>query len=264
MIPKIIHFVWVGNQPKPKLVLDCIASWKQFCPDYEIIEWGNDSLSKIDNRYVSQAFEHKKWAFVSDYLRLYALNKFGGFYFDSDLEITANIDKFRNNSFITGHELYKGTVFPFTAFMGSEPNGKIVKTLLSEYDDIDFVNLDGTLNQKTNTVRVSELFGKKYGVLTPYDGTKQIKLDKDGIIEPWWFFCTPRNGFENYSIHHFNGSWLDGFSRKTKIKCGRYSLVRFRRRSMAGTFQLEDGEKIVFQIKTTQKCFYAVIKKVKK
>ena len=245
MIPKIIHFVWVGTQPKPQLVLDCIASWKKFCPDYEIIEWNNDSLANIDNRYVHQAFKNKKWAFVSDYLRLYALEKMGGFYFDSDLEITQNIDKFRNNKFVTGHEMLNNAVFPFTAFMGSEPHGHIVKTLLSEYDDIDFEKPDGTFDQMTNTIRVSNLFGEKYGVLPPYDGTKQIKLDKDGVIEPWWFFCTPCEGRENYSIHHFNGSWVDGFDRKTKAKIWRFRVVRFRRVYKTNTFPLRKFERII-------------------
>ena len=258
MIPKIIHFVWVGTQPKPQLVLDCIASWKKFCPDYEIKEWNNDSLSEIDNRYVRQAFKNKKWAFVSDYLRLYALEKMGGFYFDSDLEITQNIDKFRDNKFITGHEMLNNAVFPFTAFMGSEPHGHIVKTLLSEYDDIDFEKPDGTFDQMTNTIRVSNLFGEQYGVLPPYDGTRQIKLGNDGIIEPWWFFCTPCENHENYSIHHFNGSWVDGFERKTKIKIWRFEIVRFRRVFKTNTIPLKKYEHIIFRIKTAKKTFYAL------
>ena len=96
MIPKIIHYVWVGNNEKPEIVLKCIESWKKYCPDFEIIEWNNDSLKEIDNKYVSQAFECKKWAFVSDYLRLYALKNFGGFYFDTDLEITNRLDNFKS------------------------------------------------------------------------------------------------------------------------------------------------------------------------
>lgn len=264
MIPKIIHFVWVGTQPKPQLVMDCIASWKKYCPDYEIKEWNNDSLSEINNKYVQQAFENKKWAFVSDYVRLYALEKFGGFYFDSDLEITQNIDEFRDNKFITGHEILKNAVFPFTAFMGSEPHGNIVKTLLSEYDDIDFIKPDGTFDQTTNTIRVSNLFGTKYGVLPPYDGTKQIKLADDGIIEPWWFFCTPCEDRKNYSIHHFNGSWVDGFKRKNKIKIWRFELARFRRKCKTNTVPLKNNERIILRIKTAKNTFYALLYKEKK
>lgn len=104
MIPKIIHFVWVGGAPKPDLVLQCINTWRRFCPDYTIMEWGNDCLGEIDNQYVHEAFHEKKWAFVSDYIRLWALKKYGGFYFDSDLEITQDIDEFRKHKFVTGYD----------------------------------------------------------------------------------------------------------------------------------------------------------------
>ena len=101
MIPKIIHFVWVGDQPKSDLVLKCIATWKKYLPDYEIVEWGNDAFTKIENIYAQQAYENKKWAFVSDYLRLHALKYFGGFYFDTDLEITSDISEFRALDFVS-------------------------------------------------------------------------------------------------------------------------------------------------------------------
>ncbi|MEN7470513.1 glycosyltransferase family 32 protein, partial [Providencia stuartii] len=88
MIPKIIHYIWVGNNPKPQFVLDCIETWKQHLPDYEIMEWGNDCLETINNTYVNEAIKNKKWAFASDYIRLYALYNYGGIYLDSDVEVT--------------------------------------------------------------------------------------------------------------------------------------------------------------------------------
>lgn len=259
MIPKIIHFVWVGTQPKPDLVNQCIASWKKYCPDYEIMEWGNEVLEQINNLYVHQAFENKKWAFVSDYIRLWALNKYGGFYFDSDLEITANIDKFRKNKFITGYESLHNYVFPFTAFMGASRGSVIIQKLLSEYDGLEFINPDGTLNMTTNTVRVSRFFENNYGLRAPYSGTEQTLLGKDGVIEPSWFFCTPVDGKENYSIHHFNGSWLDGWNRKVKIKIGNLSIERFRKVFKTNTIPLSNNEKILWKIKTAKKCFYAIV-----
>ena len=70
MIPKIIHYCWVGNAPKPKSVLYCIESWKKFCPDYEIREWNESNYDFTKNKYMKQAYEAKKWGFVPDYARL--------------------------------------------------------------------------------------------------------------------------------------------------------------------------------------------------
>ena len=100
MIPKKIHYVWVGTAEKPDSVIKCIESWKKYCPDYEIIEWGNEEFEKIKNKYARQAFENKKWAFVSDYIRLYALYNHGGIYLDTDVEITQNIDRFLVHDFV--------------------------------------------------------------------------------------------------------------------------------------------------------------------
>ena len=110
MIPKMIHYVWVGDKEKPYIVNKCLETWKKYCPDYKIVEWDNNSLVNINNRYTEQAFKKKKYAFVSDYLRLYALYHFGGFYFDSDLELTHSIDEFVNYDFITGFENSNGVV----------------------------------------------------------------------------------------------------------------------------------------------------------
>lgn len=259
MIPKIIHFVWVGGAPKPDLVLQCINTWRRFCPDYTIMEWGNDCLGEIDNQYVREAFHEKKWAFVSDYIRLWALKKYGGFYFDSDLEITQDIDEFRKHKFVTGYESLAGIVWPFTAFMGAEPGSVIVSELLAQYDGLHFINPDGSYNQQTNTVRVSNYFGDKYGVLPPYDGAKITKLGHDGVIYPSWFFCTPVAGKPNYSIHLFNGSWLDGWNRKTKLKIGCLSIVRFRRVHHTKTIPLQPGEQIILKLYVSFKKFYAIV-----
>ncbi|HBN5713989.1 TPA: glycosyltransferase, partial [Morganella morganii] len=90
IIPKKIHYVWVGNKPKPQLVLDCISTWEAHFPDYEIIEWNNEKFKDISNKYAEEAFANKRWAFVSDYIRLHALYHEGGIYLDTDVEVTNN------------------------------------------------------------------------------------------------------------------------------------------------------------------------------
>lgn len=120
MIPKKIHYVWVGDKPKPELVLKCIASWKKHLPDYEIIEWGNDFLNTINNKYVQEATLAKKWAFVSDYIRLYALYHQGGIYLDTDVIVKANLDQFLTHDFFTSYEIYHSTILPMmTAVIGA-------------------------------------------------------------------------------------------------------------------------------------------------
>ena len=86
MIPKKIHYFWIGGNPKPESVLYCIESWKKYCPDFEIIEWNETNYDFTKNEYMRQAYEAKKWAFVTDYARLDIIYKYGGIYLDTDVE----------------------------------------------------------------------------------------------------------------------------------------------------------------------------------
>ena len=92
MIPKKIHYCWFGEKEPGELEQKCIESWKKILPDYELRFWGNDCLDRFDNKYLRQAVEAKKWAFVSDYVRLYALLEEGGLYFDTDEEVVRRLD----------------------------------------------------------------------------------------------------------------------------------------------------------------------------
>ena len=87
IIPKVIHYFWFGNNPKPEIVAKCIASWKKYMPDWEIKEWNESNYDVQCCRYVEQAYKAKKWAFVSDYARFDILNRIGGLYFDTDVEL---------------------------------------------------------------------------------------------------------------------------------------------------------------------------------
>lgn len=250
MIPKIIHYVWVGNNEKPEIVLKCIESWKKYCPDFEIIEWNNDSLKEIDNKYVSQAFECKKWAFVSDYLRLYALKNFGGFYFDTDLEITNSLDEFLDKDFVTGFEEFNGKVVPITALMGAKKDSKIISDFLSEYDDIDFIK-NGKMDTTTNVTRITKYFEKKFNYTSKNKSDEEFLLEENSIIYPVYYFCTKKDGKVNYSIHHYNGSWVDGYSRKNMFKLGKKQIVRFHRRKKVNNtnYPLLKNEKITHKLK---------------
>ena len=261
MIPKKIHYVWVGNKPKPELVQKCIESWKKYCPDYEIIEWNNDSMKNINNQFALEAYEEKKWAFVSDYLRLYALKTQGGFYCDADLEITNSLDEFIDLDFVTGYENYEGNIAPITALMGASKDNKIISDLLSEYDDIHFRTESG-LDQTTNVTRITNYFKNTYSFDGPYDENLKVELERGSIVYPSHYFCKEIENKINYSIHHFNGSWLDTYKRKLLYVKGHYSIVKFKKiRNRKDDLPLENVEKILFNTPLYFKRVFAVTKK---
>lgn len=104
MIPKIIHYCWMSGEPFPELIRDCIDSWKAKLPDYKIIEWNSQNFDYNIIPYTKEAMEKKKYAFVSDYVRLYALYKYGGIYLDSDIKVLKSFDSLLNDKAFTGFE----------------------------------------------------------------------------------------------------------------------------------------------------------------
>mgnify|MGYP000026807886 CR=1 FL=1 len=261
-IPKIIHYVWVGDKDKPEFVLECIKSWKKYLPDYDIIEWNNESLKKIKNNYVTEAFNNKKWAFVSDYLRLYALYHYGGIYLDSDCEITNNIDQFLNLDFFSCYEYYgeKGKQYPISALMGAKKNNTIIKNLLDEYKDIHFETENG-LDLTTNTERISRFFKNSFNLNEPYNGLEKTYLNDTSIIFPYTYFCKKCDNIENFAIHHFNGSWKPAYERKDKISIGNFILSRFKK-IKDGEYSINQREKIIFIVKISARKYYALIKRI--
>lgn len=117
-IPRIIHYIWLGGHEKDPLFQKCMSSWKKFCPDYTFIEWNEKRIPNIKNQFFHEAIQAKKWAFASDYLRLYVLYHFGGLYFDTDLEVTANLDCFLSHDFFCGFE--NDNRSPQTALLGAK------------------------------------------------------------------------------------------------------------------------------------------------
>lgn len=250
MIPKIIHYVWVGNNEKPEIVLKCIESWKKYCPDFEIIEWNNDSLKEIDNKYVSQAFECKKWVFVSDYLRLYALKNFGGFYFDTDLEITNKINEFADKNFVLGLEEFNGKIAPAAGIIGAAKDNKIISDLLIEYENIEFIK-NGKMNLTTIVTRITKYLQNTYDIKINKKTDEEIKIDENTVIYPIYYFYKKQENKVNYSVHHYMGSWVDGYSRKNMFKLGKKQIVRFHRRKKVNNtnYPLLKNEKITHKLK---------------
>ena len=158
MIPKKIHYCWFGGNPLPQDAKDYIESWKKYCPDYEIIRWDESSFDINSVPYVKEAYENRKWAFVTDYVRLYALYTQGGVYMDTDVELLKPIDCFLEHEAFSGFE--SETSVP-TGIMASEPKQKAIGDLLKDYDGRHFVNDKGELDLSTNVEAITKYFTDK-------------------------------------------------------------------------------------------------------
>lgn len=218
MIPKIIHYCWFGRNEKPKMLLKCIESWKKYCPDYEIKEWNEDNFDVTANLFCRQAYENRKWAFVSDYARFSILQRFGGIYVDTDVEVLRPLDRFLAHDLFAGHETDEW-VAP-GLILGTVPDHPVIAYCLRSYDNAVFLNADGSENHKT----VGEFFTaalRENGIIP--NGAYQ---EKNGIaLYPKEFFCPMndatgeiRKTEDTYTIHWYTKSWIDPKIRiRTKI-----------------------------------------------
>lgn len=206
MIPKIIHYCWFGGNPLPELAEKCIVSWQKYCPEYQVKRWDESNFDINCCDYVREAYNAKKWAFVSDYARLYVLVKYGGVYMDTDVEVIKNIDAFLNNHAFSGFE--KEDAIP-TGIMACEKDFPLFGQLLSDYDNRHFSLPNGEYDMSTNVEAITSHLLKKGLIL---NNTLQVI---DGFaLYPKDFFC-PKNYetgkieiTENTcTIHHFSASW---------------------------------------------------------
>lgn len=214
-IPKIIHYCWFGKGKKSKLINNCMKTWKKYFPDYKIIEWNEDNFDINCNEYVKQAYENKKFAFVSDYARLYALYNFGGIYFDTDIEVIKNFDELIENNDIYAFE--KKDVI-MTGVMIAIKKSKIIEEFLMIYNNLKFLNNDGTFNLLPNTYRLTEIL-KEYGLIC--NNEKQTLKNNIAEIYPIEYFCAYDMDNSHFiptqntcTIHHYDGSWT---SKKEKF-----------------------------------------------
>jgi mannosyltransferase OCH1-like enzyme len=208
LIPKIIHYCWFGKGDMPKLETECIRSWKKHLPDYEFVLWNEERFDVTKHPYVKEAYEAKKYAFVTDYVRLYALYYYGGIYMDTDVEVLKPLDSFLVHKAFIGCE---SDVLLGTGTIGAESGHPWIKDLLAEYENKRFILPDGSYNTIPNTYLVAEFTKKAYG-WEPKDAYQVLKEDLH--VYPFDFFCAKdlRTGKicanENtYTIHRFSGSW---------------------------------------------------------
>ena len=217
MIPKIIHYCWFGGKEKPEDVLKMIASWKKHCPDYEIKEWNETNFDIHLNRYTEEAYQQKKWAFVSDVARLWALVHEGGIYMDTDVEVIRPLDNLLANKAFIGFE---GTQWIGTNLMGTEPHNAFLQAFLEDYNHRNFTNPDGTLNQTTNVEEITSRFLTQHSLIRK---GKQQQVG-DFTVYPTDYFSPydyingkVRTTANTYSIHWFSQSWIKRSKWKTRL-----------------------------------------------
>lgn len=218
-IPKKIHYIWIGGNPKPQIVLDCIESWKKYMPDYEIIEWNEDNYDVNKNDYMRQAYAHKKWAFVSDYMRFDILYNYGGIYVDTDVEFIKKIpDDILIHESFTGMES-AGSVNPGLIY-GCKPGDSMAKAMIESYQ-ISIFNVE---NPITVNVRITNIL-MAYG----FEQNDKFQIINGLAIYPAEFFCGYDQDVkeiyitkDTISVHHYAGTW----TKRTKKQVARTYLKK--------------------------------------
>ena len=222
MSEKIIHYCWFGPKPLSKLAKKCIKSWKKFLPDYEIKLWNEDNFDFNSCAFVKQAYEKKKWAFVSDYARMKVLKEYGGIYFDTDMEITKNIDSLLQNDFFFGVEdsgmIAAGVIY------AKEKNHPFITEMVKLYESFEQFETEDLFK-----ISIPRLFTatlkEKFGLDENFDKTQITILEKNNTkiyIYPREYFYPLSYDHQNniYTdhtcmIHHYDATWT---SRPEKIK----------------------------------------------
>lgn len=229
MIPKTIHYCWFGRGEMPELAQKCVASWYNFMPGYEYKLWNEDSFDVNSVPYTKEAYSSHKYAFVSDYVRLWALERDGGIYLDTDVEVFKPFDDLLEYRAFAGFEGSKHLPLG-TCVMASEAHGEWVVEQLAAYSDRHFINTDGSFDMTTNVQFISAVMRE--------NGFKQNGKEqdyKDMHVFPIEYFCPRQTTGEylrtdnTYCEHWGLGSWNEkegGWKEKVREIVGQNAMAR--------------------------------------
>lgn len=200
-IPKILHYVWVGGKPLPPLARRCMASWEQYAPGYELRFWNEENIP-MEHPYVRAMYRQRKWAFVSDYVRFWALAREGGIYLDTDMELLKPIDRFLADAAFFGRAK---DGFVSSSIIGALPNHPLIASILKFYDH------DTAFSIKDSSPKVVTR------ALEEYRGRDVL------VYEPALFYpcndgerCGPEARAGAYATHHWAESWVP-YARVRKV-----------------------------------------------
>ncbi len=226
VIPKIIHYCWFSGNPIPTVLQECIRSWREQCPDYEIVQWNEHNIDLDKYTYTKEAHELKRWGFIPDIIRLDLLYEIGGFYFDTDVRIIKNLDPLRYQNAFCGRE--RAGHVNFGGGSGAVKGSPVIKKILDFRRDVPFVLSNSKLNTEASgfyeTTPLMEMGLKLEDVNQQLDGINVYASE----------FFSPRNyvngemitNQNTFSIHYFSGSWLAGGEKLREETRKRYYLFK--------------------------------------
>lgn len=218
IIPRKLHYMWLGKKPISDNLKRCIESWEKYCPDYDIIEWNEDNYDIEKHPYMKQAYASKAYGFVPDYARLDILYNEGGFYLDTDVELKRNIDDLRYQEAFCGVE--KWQVINFGGLSGAVKGNPMIKKFINARENIYF--LDGEGNENRNTCGfydTSVAIYEGYMINGKTQCVNGMNIYAYDYFHPYDYMSGIVNETDNtHSVHWFNGGWLDDSMRKANEK----------------------------------------------
>lgn len=219
MIPKIIHYCWFGGGEKSNLMKKCMESWKQYCPDYEIIEWNESNIDISECVYAQQAMEQKKWSFVSDYVRYDVLYNYGGIYLDTDVMLIKSPEPLLQEKAYMGFD--QPDLVNTGVGFGAEKNNPIIGEILDYFKGMKLIQDDGSINYEIQPGITTKIL-ERHGLKIPDCGIQ--KLENITIFPCDYFAPKSYNSVKmvktenTYSIHMYLASWQSEAQRKKHKK----------------------------------------------
>ncbi len=197
MIPKIIHYCWLSNDPYPEKLVKCMDTWRQKLPDYEFMLWNFERFDKNSSKWVEQAFDNKKYAFAADYIRLYAIYHYGGIYMDMDIEVLKSFDDLLNTDLLLAYENDEESGIEAGCF-GAIKGNPIIGECLEYYKNRSFIKDNGSFDVLPLPKIMQKILSKYENVFIRDRYTFTCKSYEDGNVITKDY---------SYSIHNFAGSW---------------------------------------------------------
>ena len=226
VIPKVIHYMWLGKKEIPATLQKCIDTWKRYCPDYEIVQWNEDNYDVNKVIYMQEAYSRGAYGFVPDYARLDILFQHGGFYLDTDVELLRSLDEMRYQSAFCGVE--KWQVLNFGGCSGAVKGNAIIGEFLKNRQYINYLNQDGSEN-RTTCGFYDTVLAMQHGY--KINGTVQkigdLNIYTSDYFHPYDYMSGRINITDNtFSIHHFNGGWLsEELAEENKKACQEFEKL---------------------------------------